>query len=535
MKKRAGVTLIELVITIALLSFVLIGVVDMFLLATTTHGKTFDEFNIQSNVRIASQKFNTIIRDSSAVFLLEKEYPDPSMIESYLTEGWNYIMLNEDKTKLIEWAWDEDAKLHKERTLIDAAPNVSYEIVYNKDSAPDEDKLLEYTLDVNVNGVKRTITSQLEGVNTLQIIDRSYGGVANAIAYREDPRITNVAVAQAAVSFVVDKSGSMGDYLTGRTTKLAVLKDEATKMIEGLSSHENIYLSISPFATTANSTASENTNKMLHLKSNKNMFINNSNSIINKLSANGGTNTGDGMRRGLSTIVEFNDRSENQDKTTKNFMIILVDGDTTFATATERVNTTYTETNRDPNNKGTITLNPGTENERVYTHTRTTSTRRGNSYSGYYYEYTHTYSCGGSNRITYYTTLHENVGDYDISGRSPLFGFQENDYKPRGKVIGNGSSYDTTYGKPYVNLIGQMIKDYRNTREDGIDVFIIGFSSSASPTGLQDLANATKSTHGTHGGTYKYYKADTAEALETVLNEIKFQISDALWHIGGPN
>lgn len=524
MKKRAGVTLIELLITLALVSFIFVGVVNLFLITTKTHAKSLDEFNVQSTVRIISQSVNGIIRDSSGIFLLDKEYPDDSVdLEAYLTESWNYLMLNGDKTKLIEWVWNDDTKEHKERIVIDAFQNVSYDLVYNKESAANEDRLLGYTLDVNVNGQKRIITSELEGVNTLQIIDRSYGGIPNTLAYREDSRLTDIAIAQAAVSFVIDKSGSMSDNLSPGKSKMTVLKEEATKMVEGLSEYENIWLSISPFATTANSDTGDKTNEMFKVKANIDTFINDNDSIIKKLSTGGGTNTGDGMRRGLSTIVKFNEESDNQDKITKNFMIILVDGDTTYATATERINNEYRIETSSSSHSPEIILNAGTENERVYNYVRTTS-------SGFLWwvTYTHYYSCACANHTTYYTLLHENVGKTSA-------GLQENVYEAKGKVVGNGSNYDTNYGKPYVDIIGDMIKEYRNTRDDGIDVFIIGFSTSATPTGLQDLANATKSIHGTHGGTYKYYKADTAEALETVLNEIKFQISDALWHIGGPN
>ena len=255
MKKRAGVTLIELLLSLALISFIIVGATNLFLMGTKTQTKSFDEFNIQSNVRVISQRVNSIIRDSSAVFLLDKEFPDDlSKVDTYLTQGWNYLMLNKEKTKLIEWVWDEGTKKHIQRIAIDSFPDISYDLIYNKENAANVDKLLGYTLDVNDKGKTTTITSELEGVNSLQIIDRSYGGLANTIAYRSDSRVTDIGVAQAAVSFVVDQSGSMSGKLSGKT-RMAVLKEEATKMIEGLAEYENVWLSISPFSTTANSAA----------------------------------------------------------------------------------------------------------------------------------------------------------------------------------------------------------------------------------------------------------------------------------------
>lgn len=538
MKKRNGITLVELLLSLALISIIVASGTNLLIFTTKSHSKAMDEYNVQSNVRLISQSVNNAIRDSSGVFLLAKDYPNDTVnISEYFTEGWNYLMLNKDGTRLVEWVWN--GKKHIERVIIDSFPNVKYDLTYDKESVAYLDKLLKYTLDINVNGKNRTIESELEGINTLQIIDRSYGRTANTLAYRSDPRLTNIGVAQAAVSFVIDKSGSMStkDMITGKDgrgnyikdSRINVLKNEATKMIEALAEYENIYLSISPFSSTANNSSGDNLNKMLSLKSNKDAFIVKNNSIIKNLYADGGTNTGDGMRRGLSSIVNFNNETKNQDKTTKNFMIILVDGDTTFATATERINNLYTESGRSSTDyKPQVVLNKGTDNERAYIYEGTTIT-------GWIFKnYTHRYRYNGNNEITYCTTLDNNVGDSSNSGSKPFYGLGENDYRPNGKVIGDGANLDDR-GKAYVSIIGQKINEYKNTREDGIEVFVIGFSNDPSLVGLQQIANATKSKHGTHGTNYKYYKADTAEALETVLDEIKFQISEALWHIGGPN
>ena len=98
MKKRAGITLLELLLSLALVSLIFLGITNLFLIGTKTHAKSLDEFNVQSTVRIISQSVNGIIRDSSGVFLLDKEFPDDSTdLETYLTEGWNYLMLNKDK------------------------------------------------------------------------------------------------------------------------------------------------------------------------------------------------------------------------------------------------------------------------------------------------------------------------------------------------------------------------------------------------------------------------------------------------------
>lgn len=505
MKKRKGLTLLELLLTLALISLIVVGGTNIIVLGTKTQKKTLSEFNVQSNVRIVSQKVNSIIRDSSGIFLLDKEYPSPSTdLKKYLSEGWNYLMLNEDKTKLIEWTWDGTE--HKEVILVDSLDTVSYKLTYDKDSLANENRLLEFVLDVNVNGEWRTIETELEGINTLQVVDRSYGGIANTLAYRSDPRLADVAVAEAAVSFVVDKSGSMGSNLSPGKTRMAVLKDEATKMIEGLAEYDNISFSISPFAGSANNSSGDNLNQMMNLKVHKDKFIGNG-SIVNNLTPNGNTNTGDGMRRGYHSIINYN--LANTDKTVKNFMIILVDGETNRGTLTEKINNVHKESGWFISSKPSVTING-----RVYLYHSTSGILN----------YTHEYRWAGQNSTTYLEK------DGNIDPPTEYSNITDNTLYINGRILSS-----TSESKNYVNIIGELIRGYRNTRDDGIEVFVIGFSSDVTPVGLQQIANATESKYGTQGTNYKYYKADTAEALETVLNEIKFQISEALWHIGGPN
>lgn len=553
MTRIKGFTLIELIVVIALIGTVLAVGFNMFIFANKSHEMVIVEADIQHNVRIVSKTINNIIRDSSGVFVLAKDYPTPSTnIADYFSDEWNYLMINSNKTQLVEWVWD--GTQHVQRVLATAEPGVTFDLTFDKDNAPDVDRLLKFSLAVNVNGKTRTVSSELESVNTLQVIDRSYGNVANTLAYRSDPRLTDVAVAQASVSFVIDRSGSM-DYSLGASTRLNVLKQEATKMVQGLADNENIFLSVSPFSYNANSTLGDNKNVMIKLQPNVNTFIGTS-GIITNLTANGGTNTGDGMRRGLRSIEAFNNDPTNASKITKNFMIILVDGDTNVESIHQYISFrnytfnaplahTYTSgTNTYTYNRWDWIWNSGWRVrftyydqtgavhykwDNPYAHN---STYDGlavrytgwNNYNNFYYTY------DGDLGKTYVTN-DQNIGSYYSSGYS-------NAYYSGGIAI--GASNDD-YIQTVVNQFNGSLKypgtgntetfpDYK------VRTFVIGFTSGASSSGLQAIANATKATDGTNGtGAYKYYVADTGAALNAVLEEIKFQISDALWHIGGPN
>jgi hypothetical protein len=69
----------------------------------------------------------------------------------------------------------------------------------------------------------------------------------------------------------------------------------------------------------------------------------------------------------------------------------------------------------------------------------------------------------------------------------------------------------------------------KNGTNEAINVFVIGFSSKQSDYGsLEDIAMATR-------GDKVFYTADSQEALNQIFLSIQREISDALWHIGGPN
>ena len=106
MKERKGFTLVELLIVLALMSIIITFGTGYLTFGSKGHSMTFEEFNIQSDLRIVSQKINSIIREASATFILHREDAE------LLTDEWNYIMLNEDKTGLFEYNWNPTTKKH---------------------------------------------------------------------------------------------------------------------------------------------------------------------------------------------------------------------------------------------------------------------------------------------------------------------------------------------------------------------------------------------------------------------------------------
>ena len=504
MKNKNGFTLVEVLLTITLVSIVILGAANLVVFSIKGHKLTRNEFDIQSNLRNVSQKVNIIVRDTSATYLLHRENADN------LTDEWNYIMLSPDKDRLLNYEWNPTTSSHDVKELFPAIEGVTLDIILNKDSAPHEDRLLEFGIAVNGAGETRTIDTQIEAKNSLQIVDRSYLEEPNVLAYRNDSRLDEVSNAQAVVSMVLDKSGSMGNRMDGYSnvnnshsnpsyhSRMKLMKQEATRMIEELADLPNVNISINPFDSTANgSYAMVNAKTQLDVLKNR----------IDGLSANGGTNSGDGIRRGFYRIKEFNELSENINKTNKNFMIILVDGVTTFASV----------------------------HENVTQHMVSTRTDQGPTYeynNGLVYEFSHSEDVYWWFGIYRYTNFYYKISPYTnyVTGNNNIENREANDNNvySDGRYYGYGNSLDPR-GTAYVDLIGEMVQNYKEGTNEEIKVYVIGFSAVPADYGsLRDIALAT--TNDT-----VYYEAGSSEALEEIFKAIQRDISDALWHIGGPN
>ncbi len=496
MKKRVGFTLIELILAIALTSMVIVIGTNLMVFGMKNSKLTYDEFDIQSNVRIMSQKINTTIRDSAATFILHRDHADS------LTDEWNYIMLNSDKTKLIDYKWNSTTKTHDAREIFKGIEDITLDLEFEKDTPANIDRLLRYTLTVHDGLKSNTIQSELESNNSLQVIDRSYAESANTLAYRFDSRIDEASNAQATVAMVLDKSGSMKDRLDGGTaydnssdayhSRIKKLRIEANRLLDALAEYPNIWVSINPFDSTANGSE-------IMLKAQVNNKTNTGlSNQINGLRAGGGTNTGDGIRRAYYRIKNFNELDENKNKTNKNFMIILVDGVTTFASV-NRID--YTQKSYNNYRGDSVTVDG-----KVYDYYGSS----GWLFKTYYYR---------NYEVSYFT------GDNSISNNS-LNNY--NTYYSDGRYAGDGSNLDP-WGTEYVDIFGEKVRDYKKGTNEAIKVFVIGFSSVSADYGsLRDIALSTT-------GDTVYYEAGSSEALQEIFAAIQREISDALWHIGGPN
>jgi hypothetical protein len=225
---------------------------------------------------------------------------------------------------------------------------MSYEFVFTKVNPHDEDSLLQFSIRTYKAGILDEfgnpnagliITSEVEARNSLQVIDLSTPPYdpAVAIAFRPNDRVATVV---GHIAMVLDTSGSMANDLNGNSvaansssSRIAILKAQATSLINRFAMEENIDIALVPFATSANQ------NSTISFGSSKNDTA----SLLSKvtgLNAIGGTNTGDGLRRAYWALKSHN-AGVSPGVTPSNYVIILVDGVTTFASVIGKNDRTF--------------------------------------------------------------------------------------------------------------------------------------------------------------------------------------------------
>ena len=348
-QSNKGVTLVELVIILALLTFGIGIAVNMILFSRNAQVKTLEEFDFQSEMRQSSQVVNDEIRNSTVVFAVPQNTFDNKKAM------WNYLGLEDSKT-LVQYTWNEADKKHYPKILYKSDKDISLNLMFKKKNL--DSKLIEFTLQGYVDGKsdpKMTIKSELEAFNSLVVED---GGTpsypATALAYRTDdtPGPTTKAGKKvvAAVTLVLDKSGSMDDDMNGVKTghweywpskwlplkswwveerptekRIYILKEKANKLVNQF--ENNVYVSIIPYSSSANGT---------HTFRNAKDEITSLQSDISKLQANGGTNIGDGMRKGFYALKKISQNPKQIDSSLPSntevipYLIVLTDGEPTY-------------------------------------------------------------------------------------------------------------------------------------------------------------------------------------------------------------
>lgn len=328
---KRGFTLVELVVVIAIIGMVITTIFSLLFFGFDVYTMTAEDYSVQSDVRIAMEKTNSLVRYSRALFAV----PDVT----YMDDEWSYIGLNEDHTMIINYEWDADLEDHVEEVLVGPYDGVTFNIGFEKTNNMAKDNTLHlYFESFNSDGtVKRyDIKSGYEALNSLQVVN--YGTETNpatALAYRQEQYSYENYNLIVNIAMILDVSGSMGwgltdpnDYISSSNpSRISVLRTQSEMIVERFAQNTNDDVSINMSLVTF-STYAKTPSIFYDVKnsSQRNTLLNK----IGDLSANGNTNTGDGLRRGyyqLLTKQTADLAAITEDTIIKNYTIILVDGE----------------------------------------------------------------------------------------------------------------------------------------------------------------------------------------------------------------
>jgi hypothetical protein len=531
--KKKGLTLVELIIAISIAMLVLSVVYNMLFVGMRSHAHSLKAFTSQAEVRTTIEILNQTIRYSTVGFAVtEKDFKPVVSVDgkvSGLVKPWNYIGLSPDKKQLLHYKYipiDQNTGDYEIQVLINSLDGITYDLTFSKDFDNTSQKIIRYILNAKGDVNQNIITTELNALNSIQVID--WGDASNpaiALAYRTEstPEIGNRT--QAAMALVMDTSGSMryrvnshtqngndNDNDTSNDSRLAILKRTLIMMIDQMKENGNVYAALVPFSSNANVPHANFGSGALASYSDFSLLVPSPSGVnwatlIQKLKADGGTNTGEGIRRGYYQLLEFNNTLPTS-TAIKNYMVILVDGRTTMASA-------------------------NLHRKQV----RANSNSNWSNTNEYFHNYVLSDAAIGSSRHT----MNNITSVVNVPADSTNI-----QYTKIADIIGHGSNLDP-YGTEYVNLIGDRLVQAKNlpsgTKNLGLvgNVFVVGFSSiPADLESVKDIAQSvgiavtTQDVTNSYVNNNRVFIARNENDLKEVFKEIGDFVMQDLWQVDGP-
>ena len=474
-KNRKGFTLVELIVVMAIMGMVISTIFGLLFFGYDVYTMTSNDFQIQSDVRLAMEKTNSLVRYSRALFAV----PDAS----FRDDEWSYIGMNPEHTMIINYEWDPVIEDHVQEVLIGPYDGITFNIGFEKENNLSKDNSLRMffeSFSADGSTKRYEIKSGYEALNSLQVVN--YGtdsNPAHALAYRQEEYSYENFKLVVNIALVLDVSGSMDDELDpneSNDTRIEVLREQSEMIVNRFSQNSNddvsINISLVPFSDYAKTPSTFYDVKNSTSRSN---LI----GKIDNLNADGWTNTGDGLRRAyhqLLTKQTSDIAAATEDTIVKNYTIILVDGES--------------NTSSMYNTKTTVTV--CTKYDKWGNCTRSTNQT---TWDQFYYEDSGTIkNCSFTSSSTTCTP---------------------------GYVSNN-----KTRANEYVDLMGENLSD-----PAFVTNYIVSFASDVSDSEITFIANATN-TPTTEG--LRVFYATNADQLGLSFTEIQMSITNDLWHFLGP-
>ena len=361
-----GFTLIELIIAISLMSVV--GLVAMRLMFASVNIGTDARIDIKEQGRYVTETIDNAIKYTNAVFTI----PRDSFVDEKLTATWSYLGIKPGVT-VPAAITDDGVEIINAKALVhiqSVGSNAPTSLKDNQRAIQNDDgwfleTILGYEHDVdNGDGTKYTlkyalkayyqdggnkvgdnlidVSTEINSINALQVVYQGSAlnpAVAFAFheeAYKVDADITKVTKAN--IVFVFDTSGSMGYSVSGSSKKrMDLLKENSKTFIEEFTNINSTEVRISGVTFSRYGT------NLLELSSDGAIAKQGNTTLTSKIdnmTANGGTNLGDGIRMAYHQFKKFYSTLTNEeDKNTPTFLLLVSDGDATFFSYNRSSNT----------------------------------------------------------------------------------------------------------------------------------------------------------------------------------------------------
>lgn len=548
-KNSKGFSLVELLVVLALLGMTIVLLTNILLASNRTHKVTIKEYFMQSDIRRVTEVTNELTRYSKAIFAVPQSFVESTDV---MDPGWSYLMLSLDSKRIVIMEYDEILGKHVENVAVESSADVLYYIEFEKDEEADSDRVLKFSIfayDIDEYGNKTNeilvFESTVEALNAIQVEDKGTESAPSvALAFRYDGTTSGEGKNQIAyITIVIDTSGSMrylpnGNYAYDPDdSKIAKVKEalvgdgstSGTGIIQQFAKEENVFISLVPFATTANTPFVLANTRPNELHGQYEVYestdLNSLLTTVGELQANGGTNTGDAVRRAYYLHENYKTRNSIPSGTqVHHYIIMLVDGQTTYeASYVDWEDDGYYEYS------GYREWIGGTRYYRFNWRTDWDSTTvdgilpDGNinldylsddpadeplERESYYY-----------GTIRYYSTYYRTFRNY--TGYIVKYG-DENDDTTNIRITGNGSSVITD--NDYVDSMGTLIKNY----DSDIKSYIIGYA-----TDLSSHIEGLGTSIGSDPDNIYAYDDDDFDLYE-VFENIATDILADYWLAAGP-
>ena len=316
---QKGFTLVEMIMAIMLMSLIALIIGVIFNTMFSSRELIEREASIQAEMRTSMQYVDRTVGKATSIFILDDSKFKGS--KQGLTREWSYIGLSADGKKVMNYVWNKQKQDWDISELgTKSLYNMKLDLEFKTEGAYQDNRLICYNLSGQYPDTnnKLSIDTAISALNTKQVFSKvAKGKKGIAIAYRTDPIQGQMNIA---VSFVFDTSGSMKWDLqggrverTGKESRINILRKKSEIMIKDLAEIGNISVNLVGFSNSGK-----------YIQQNFSNLDNGTKSIIEaindekKVSPNGVTNPGDGLRYGMVSL-------QSQPAQLK-YIVLLTDG-----------------------------------------------------------------------------------------------------------------------------------------------------------------------------------------------------------------